>query len=112
MGKVYRVGSHYGTEYFNTRREADRCKPGEEEPESFECVDAAGECNRLERMVDETESRLNQLSCMVRELLEVCPPETVDGTEIGRRAQRYCIDNPLPPATCATRDGQRSYGSG
>ncbi len=110
MGSVYRVGSIDIEEYFNTAREAGRFKPYDEEPESFVKVDAAAECNRLSRMVDETERRLVSVRLMLEELLGVCCPDTVDGTDIGRRVQRYLADNPLPLAGSADRDGGRSYG--
>ena len=111
MGKVYRVGGIYGTEYFDTAKEADCCKPGGEEPEEVVRLSAAGECNRLNRMVDETEERLHSVRYLLEELLMVCDPQTVADTEAGRKAQKYIVDNPLPPATSADRDGQRSYGT-
>lgn len=110
MGHVYRVGSMYGTEYFNTAKETDRHKPGGEKPESVRRVDAARECNRLNRLLDETERELNRLRHMLRELLEECHPNGVAETEIGRRVQQYFNANPVSPATSADRDGQRSYG--
>jgi hypothetical protein len=110
MAKVYRVGSLYGTEYFNTVREADRCKPGGELPESVICVDAAGECNRLERYMEETERFSQKVRLLLEELRDVCPVEVTHNTEAGRRANKFIVENPLPPATSGDRDGQRSYG--
>jgi len=110
MPIVYRVGGIFGTEYFGTAREADRYKPGGEEPETFHRIDAAGECNRLNRMVDETERRLDSVRWLLAELLEVCDPQTVSGTEAGRKAQAYIVANPLPRADSSERDGGRSYG--
>lgn len=111
MAFVWRVGSYHGTEYFNTAREAGRCKPGCEEPESFSRVDGAAECNRLEIYIENAERTSNRLRLMLRDLLGICPVETVHGTEAGRNALEYLAKNPLPPATAADRDGQRSYGT-
>jgi len=110
VSHVYRVGSLYATEYFNTSKEAFRFKPGLEEPESLVRLDAAAECNKLDRMLDETETRLARLRYMVGEFLEVCPSDVIANTEAGRQIQRYCIDNPVASATCADRGGQQSYG--
>ncbi len=110
MGKVYRVGSLFGIEYFDTAKEADRCKPGGEQPEEVIRLSASGECNRLNRLVDEIEERLHSVRYLLEELLTVCDPQTVANTEAGRRAGKWITDNPLPPADSADRDGQRSYG--
>ena len=110
MGKVYRVGGVYGTEYFNTAREADRCKPGGEEPEEVICVDAAGECNRLERYVEAAERFGRTLRLLLGELRDAYPVELIHGSEIGRRVDKFIAENPLPPADSADREGQRSYG--
>ena len=110
MGQVYRIGSVYGTQYCGTIKEADRCKPGGEEPETFLRLDAADECNRLNRMLDEAEARINRLRNLLASLLDVCDPLVVAETGAGRAAQRYVSENPLPPADCADRDGRRSYG--
>lgn len=111
MSKVYRVASIYGIEYCNTAREADRCKPGGESPESVTCVDAAGECNRMEREYQQLEQMYDKVRYMLEELRDVCcPVEAMFKTEIGRQVQSFIKENPLPPATDANRDGQRSYG--
>jgi hypothetical protein len=112
MGNVYRVDSHYGTEYVNTAREAERCKPGGEEPESVVRVDAAAECNRLERYLEEAERRERSMRLMIEELRDVCPVEVIHGTGIGRQVNKFIANNPLPSADSADRDGQRSYGGG
>lgn len=110
MAKVHRVGSVNAVVYFNTAREADRKKPGGEEPESVTRVDAAAECNRLERYVEEAERRTALLRFLLEELRDVCPVEVIHGTEIGRRVNKLIANDPLPPADSAHRDGQRSYG--
>ena len=110
MANVYRVGSIYGTEYFNTAKDADKHKPGGEEPESFVRVDAAAECNRLERYVEDAERFSSRLRLLLEELRDACPAEVIHGTEVGRRVNKVIAENPLPPATSADRDGQRSYG--
>jgi hypothetical protein len=114
MGKVYRVSSVHGNgvEYFNTARDADRCKPGGEGPESVICADAAGECNRLERYCAEEEKLKWLFRYLLEELRDICPTDVIHGTEIGRRVNKVIADNPLPPADAANRDGQRSYGTG
>jgi hypothetical protein len=72
-------------------------------------LDAAGECNRLERDIEGIE-RLNQsMRMMLEELLGECPVELVHETAIGRRVQKLISDHPLPTATAGDRDGQRSY---
>lgn len=109
MSNVYRVGSMYGTVYFNTVREADRCKPGGEEPESVERLDAAEECNRLTQDAEAAERTINGLRMLLEDLLGVCPDDVFE-TPSGQRARKFVEDNPLPPATGADRDGQRSYG--
>jgi hypothetical protein len=111
MSKVYRVESHYGVDYFNTAKEADRHKPGGEEPEEVVRIDGAGERNRLDRPVGENKSRLYHIRHLLEELLAVCDPQTVANTHAGRMARKYIDDNPLPPADCAERDGGRSYGA-
>lgn len=111
MPFVYRVASLDEVHYFGTRREAERCKPYDEEPESLDRVDAAGECNRLNRMVDDAESRLARVRYMLAELLEACHPDTVADTRAGQEALRYITANPLPPADSAERDGGRGEGS-
>lgn len=112
MSNVYRVGSLYKTEYFNAAKEANRCRPGGEEPESVECVDAAAECNRLERSTEKIEQFGNSARLLLEELRDICPDDVINETEIGRRVSRFLEENPMPPATSADRDGQRSYGTG
>ena len=109
MSNVYRVGSYYETAYFNTGKEADRFKPGGEEPESFERLDAAEECNHLLSEVQEAERTINRLRTLLEELHDACSLE-IHHTDIGRRVSKYIADNPLSPATCSERDGGRSYG--
>lgn len=107
MGNVYRVGSMHGTEYFATAREADRCRPGGEEPESVTRLNAATECGRLR---DEAERQEN-LFWAARSLLDELAawvPSMPDG--LARRIDAFLTANPLPAVTCADRDGQRSYG--
>lgn len=112
MAKVYRIGSIHGTTYVNTAKEANAEKPGGEEPESVDCVDSAGECNRLNRMVDETERRLDSVRYLLAELMECCPSEILFNTKAGKDAFDYMAANPLSAATSGDRDGGRSYGTG
>lgn len=112
MGKVYRIGSMFGTTYVNTAEEARSEKPGGEEPESVIRVDSAGECNRLNRMVDETERRLETVRYLLSELMEDCPSDIFLNTKSGKSAFNYMAANPLPVVTCSDRDGGRSYGTG
>ena len=93
MGQVYRLGGVYGTEYFNSKKAASRCKPGNEEPESFERVDASSECNRLIKLLEETDDRFSRMRCLVEELLDICEAETVSGTEIISQLRRICSEN-------------------
>jgi hypothetical protein len=110
VGKVYRVGSVHGTEYCNTAREADRCRPGGEFPESVICLGAAGECNRQERHIVEAERTINRLRILLRDLVSECSWDTIYKTEAGRAAKKFVQEHPLPPEDAADRDGQRSYG--
>ena len=114
MSHVYRIESIHGdgTEYVNTSREADQCRPGGELPESVTRVDAAGECNRLERYVRETERFAQSVRLLLEQLRDECSVEVITGTAIGRKVNQFLADNPLPAATAADRDGQRSYGGG
>lgn len=111
MAKVYRVESLYGTEYFNTAREADRHKPNGEEPEGVVCLDAAGECNRLERDMESAERSIRGMRLMIEQLRDACPVELIHETQIGSKVNKFIADNPMPPADSADRDGQRSYGN-
>lgn len=111
MSKVYRVGSYYGTEYFGTVKAASSYKPGGEEPESVDCVDAAEECMRLMKDVDDAERSIRGLRMLLEDLVDVCPNEITVKTLAGQRASKFCKDNPLPPADAADRDGGRSYGT-
>jgi hypothetical protein len=106
MAKVYRVGSYHGTEYVSTLRDADRTKPGGEEPESVERVDAATECNALIESFDEEERRGN----VARRLLEEVFDSRIVTQKLLAKIDAYFAANPMPPADAADRDGQRSYG--
>lgn len=110
MAKVYRVGSLYGTAYFNTFKEASRCKPGGEEPETFECPDAAAECNELLKREYDAEQTVDTLRMLLANLVDVCTNETIRTTDAGRRALKFLDDHPLPPVSSDSRDGGRSYG--
>ena len=110
MPNVYRVGSIYGTTYFNTAREADRHKPGGEEPEEVIRLDAAGECNRLSRYLDVEEQMSERLRYLLYELAERCEPGILSGTDVGRQVQKMMRERPIATATAAERDGGRSYG--
>jgi hypothetical protein len=109
MSKVYRIGSMYGTEYVNTAKEANRCKPGGEEPESVERLDAAEECARLAKDVEDAERSINAVQMLLEDLCGVCPPDVLESTEAGKRASKFIKAHPLPPAGDGNRDGQRSY---
>ncbi len=110
MSKVYRVGSVYGTTYFNTAKEADRDKPGGEEPESVQRLDAAEECNRLAKDVDEADRTIWALRTLLEDLVHACPSDVLRTTEAGRRASKFIKDHPLPSADSCERDGGRSFG--
>ena len=110
MANVYRVSSIDETNYFNTSKEALRCKPYGDEPEEFVRLDAAAECNRLNRMVDQMERSVANMRYLLQELIGVCDPETVAGTDIGRRVQKLIADNPPPPATASDRHSGGGYG--
>lgn len=110
MGKVYRVGSLYGTSYFNTLKEANQHKPGGEEPETFDQFDAAEECNRLAKDVSDAERTIHGLRMLLEDLVAACPEDLLATSPSGQRANKFVTDNPLPPADAADRDGQRSYG--
>lgn len=111
MSFGYRVAGIDDVQYFGTRREAERYKPGGEEPESVDRVDAAAECNRLERYVEEAERIRAVFRVVLEALLELCPTEIVYGTDTGKRAVKLLAEYPLPVATSADRDGGRSYGT-
>ena len=108
MSKVYRVGSIHGTVYLNTAKEVDKCKPGCEEPESVDCVDAAEECNRLLKSEYDSEKALAHVRLLLLDLLNGCSI----GTPAHQRAMQYFEENPFPPSNAADRDGGRSYGLG
>lgn len=110
MSTVYRVGSHHATAYFNTAKDAARYKPGGEEPESVDRLDAADECNDLLTRVEQSERLWNSARLLLEGLLDVCPSGVIHGTEAGRRASKFIADNPLPAADSSDRDGGRSYG--
>ena len=108
MAGVYRVGSLDVVEYFNTAREAERFKPYDEDPEEFVRLDAAGECNRLERALGETERCLEHVRRLLAELMEVCETDTAEY----RAALAHFTNMPLTPATAADRRGGGSYATG
>lgn len=112
MANVYRVESIHGdgTEYYSTAREADRARPGGERPESIIRVDAAAECNRLERYADAEEARARTFRYVLGELLDACFDGAADSPAI-RRARKIVADHPLPPADAADRGGPQSYGT-
>ena len=91
MGNVYRVGSIYGSVYLNTWKEADRCKPGGEEPESVERLDAAEECTRLMKDADDAERTINHLRMLLEDLWDVCPLKMIETTVAGRRANKFIM---------------------
>lgn len=107
---VYRVGSVHGSKYVNTSREAGQCRPGGEEPEIVDALDAAAECERLAKDVDDAERTIDGLRMLLADLVDVCPLDVIQTTEAGKRAARFIEKNPLPPATAAERDGCRGYG--
>ena len=111
MGSVYRVSSMDWTEYFNTRRDAEGCKPFDEEPEELLKLDAASECNRLERANCEIERAFNHVRRLLADLMEVCD-EPTSGSHAYRAALSHFATNPLEPATSAERRGGGSYGTG
>ncbi len=110
MSKVYLVDSLYETVYFNTVKEAGRYKPGNEEPESVERLDAAEECNRLLRDVDDGARTIRALRMLLEDLVNVGHSSDLQGTQAWKRVVKFVEENPLPPADSADRDGQRSYG--
>src|SRR5690348_11403286 len=85
MGKIYRVGSFYETQYFNTAKEADKFKPDGEEPETFVRVDAAAECNRMQRYMEESERLWWRARKLLEELRNASSVEVVLYTDIGRQ---------------------------
>jgi hypothetical protein len=110
MAKVYRISGLSGAAYFNTRREADQFKPGGEEPEGFERLDAAKECNRLLEAEYQSEREVSLLRRLLFGLRDICPTDAMEENDRGRDVLEYCEANPWPPATASDRDGQRSYG--
>lgn len=90
MKYVYRVGGAHGVEYFDTAKEADRCKPDGEEPEEVTRMSAARECDRLMGLVNHFEEGLFTAQQLLAELLASCDPDTAD-TRAGRAAKEYLI---------------------
>ena len=93
MGKVYQVSSVNETVYFDTAKEAKRHKyiwgggeADEIEMREVACLSAAGECNRLSRIVGETESELYKVRYDLTKLLD-----DVSG-ESQRQTIRYSIN--------------------
>lgn len=113
MGKVFKVVSMHGDEvYVGTQKEADRHRfGGDELPEEVEKLDAAEECNRLQKEIDDCLRSIRALRNLLGDLVDMCPEEVLD-TPSGQRAYRFIKANPLPPADSADRDGGRSYGGG
>lgn len=89
-----------------------RCKPGGEEPEMVDKLDAAAECTRLNTLLDEQERKTHRIHHLLSELVDQFPDLPLLSRPTGRAAVKFLEDNPLPPATAADRDGGRSYGSG
>lgn len=112
MSKVYRIDSIYETVYVNTAREANRCKPGGEEPESVDCLDAATECNHLQEEIYSIERTVFALRMLLEELHDSLPRHILKELVAGQQLDKFITDNPLPPAGSADRDGQRSYSGG
>lgn len=110
MSNIYRVDSLYGIEYFGTSKEADRSRPYGEQPESVQRLNAADECNRLREEADDIERDMNTARLLLAELLDVCPNEIIEQTAAGRNASKFIDEHPMTAATCAERDGDRSYG--
>lgn len=107
---VYRVGSLYGTHYFNTVREANKCRPGGEEPESVDKINAAEECARLDGEIEAADKTISGLRLLLHDLVDSYPNGLPMSSEAWRRVVRFVNENPLPPADSADRDGQHSYG--
>jgi uncharacterized protein YdeI (YjbR/CyaY-like superfamily) len=72
------------TKYFDTLREARRAWRAEEEPERIVVVDAAAQCNGLERSCDDLERRNIALFVALRDLVAVAPLDTLRDTAEGR----------------------------
>lgn len=106
MVHVYHIGSIYGDGYVSTLREVKRARPGGELPDSFSRVDAVAECNKFLRVVDDLEKEANA----ARLLLQKVADARDVSVELLSEIDIYFAANPMPPATAADRDGQRSYG--
>lgn len=110
MGRVYLVNSLHGdVQYTNTSREASRAFP--DGYESLSMLDGAAECNRLAAEVEEAEDRTRKLRLFLEDLVNITPGK-VEDSDVWQRVLEFCEKNPLPPATAADRDGERSYGGG
>lgn len=110
MARVYQANSIYETVYFNTSKEAMRYRAGGDElPESIERLDAAEECNRLLKCIDDAEGDYNAARMILDELFDICSAN-VRCSSVGKRAADFIAAHPLPPATANDRDGGRSYG--
>ena len=90
---------------FNTAREADRHKPGGEEPESVVCVDAAAECNWLMEEIEKLEATKNTMRNLLENILD-----SGLACHLYDSVVKVLADNPRSPADSSDRDGQRSYG--
>lgn len=111
MGSVYRVGSVYGTTYHNTAKEADRQRPGGEQPESVDRLDAAGECSLLFAEAVRQEERYFAARLMLQDVCDCFLAEDDEDRRTMEAALKFLRDNPAPAADSAERDGGgRSYG--
>lgn len=110
MSRVYEAASIYETVYFNTAKEAFRYRAGGDElPESIRRCDAAEECNRLMKLIDDTETMYDQSRLLLQELYEISPSSTC-ASSIGLRVGKFIESHPMAAATAADNDGGRSYG--
>lgn len=110
MARVYQVNSIDETVYFNTSKEAMRYRHGGDElPESVEPCDAAAECNRLLKCIDDTERDYNAARLLLDELFDICSAN-VRCSSVGHRAAEFMAKHPMAKATANDRDGGRSYG--
>src|SRR5262245_55709130 len=90
MRRIYYLPeNNLPTEYFNTRREADRAFRCREEPERIEDVDPADECNRYARMIGVVEQRALDALYHLKELVAVAPLDLLNDTVEGREVLRY-----------------------
>jgi hypothetical protein len=108
MSHVYRIGSVYGVTYVSTAREANRCNPNGERPESINCLDAVAECQRLSDEVDRLDAAVGVASQLIDGLwgMMAMPDDGVDN-----RVAAFLKAHPPSPATASDRDGGRSYGT-